>query len=122
MMALVAVAASCSIAWNVAAASPAVGAREKVVCPFDTSKALLAVECGRLKAPENYDDPDRQIEIAFMILRAKSNSDPDNPVIFFSGGPGAPSLVYAEMLVATPQIHDVVVDRDWVFYDQRGTD
>ena len=103
-----------------AAASTAVGAQEKVVCPFDTSKALLPVECGRLKAPENYDDPSRQIEIAFMIVHAKSNSDPENPVIFLSGGPGAPSLVYAEMLVATPQIHEVVVDRDWVFYDQRG--
>jgi pimeloyl-ACP methyl ester carboxylesterase len=93
----------------------------RATCPFDTSKALLPVECGRLKVPENYDKPGREIEIAFMIVRARNNEDPQNPVLFLSGGPGAPSLVYAEMLVANPQIHEVVVDRDWVFYDQRGS-
>lgn len=121
VMAFVAVAAFCSTALNAAAALPRVGAREKVTCPFETGKALLPVECGRLTVPENYDDPGRTIDIAFMIVRAKSNRDPENPVIFLSGGPGSPSLVYAEMLVATPLIHELVVDRDWVFYDQRGT-
>jgi len=93
---------------------------EKVHCPFDVSKALLPVTCGRLKVPENYDAPGRSIEIAFMIVSPRHNIDSEDPVIFLSGGPGAPSLVYAEMLVATPGIHEVVVDRDWVFFDQRG--
>ena len=118
---VLAVAAFCCIALKVAAGSPAVGAGERVVCPFDTSKALLPVDCGRLRVPENYDHPVRQIEIAFMIVHAKSNGDPENPVIFLSGGPGAPSLAYVELLVATSQILQVVVDRDWIFYDQRGT-
>ncbi len=30
------------------------GSWEKVACPFDASKALLPVTCGRLKVPENY--------------------------------------------------------------------
>jgi len=120
-MALVAVAAVCLIGLHAAAASPVVRAREKRPCPFDASKALLPVECGLLKVPENYDHPNRTIDIAFMIVRAKSNRDPANPVIFLSGGPGSPSLVYAEMLLATPHIREVVADRDWVFYDQRGT-
>ena len=94
---------------------------KRVACPFDTTTALLQVECGRLKVPENYDQPGRDIEIAFMIVHPERDIDPDNPVIFLSGGPGAPSLVYSEMYVANPQIHDIVVDRDWVFYDQRGT-
>jgi pimeloyl-ACP methyl ester carboxylesterase len=93
----------------------------KAPCPFDASKALLPVECGRMKVPENYDKPGRQIEIADMTVRARSNQDPGKPVLFLSGGPGAPSLVYVEMLLANPQILDVVVDRDWVFYDQRGS-
>ena len=118
---VLAAAAFCCIALKVAAGSPAVGEGERVVCPFDTSKALLPVECGRLRVPENYDHPVRQIEIAFMIVHAKSNGDPENPVIFLSGGPGAPSLAYVELLVATSQILQVVVDRDWIFYDQRGT-
>jgi len=93
----------------------------EVACPFDSSKAQLPVICGRLKVPENYGDAQgRSIEIAFMVVKARQNIDPLNPVIYISGGPGAPSLVYIEMLVATPEIHDVVVDRDWVFFDQRG--
>jgi pimeloyl-ACP methyl ester carboxylesterase len=104
-----------------AAAPPQIeGSLQNVACPFDVSKALLPVECGRLKVPENYDDPGRTIEIAYMIVRAKSNKDPGDPVLVLSGGPGSPSLVYAEMLVANPHINDVVLDRDWVFFDQRG--
>lgn len=97
------------------------GTWERVACPFDTTKALLQIECGRLKVPENHDEPGRDIDIAFMIVHPRGNVDPGHPVIFLSGGPGAPSLAYAEMLVASPQIHDIVVDRPWVFYDQRGS-
>jgi pimeloyl-ACP methyl ester carboxylesterase len=99
---------------------PTIGSRDAMACPFDTSRALLRVECGRLRALENPDAPGREIEIAFMIVRAEHNRDPENPVLYLSGGPGSSSLVYAEMLVAHPHINDVVVDRDWVFFDQRG--
>lgn len=99
---------------------PTIAAREATACPFDTSGALLRVECGRLRTPENYDHPGREIEIAFMVVRAERNIDPENPVLYLSGGPGSPSLVYVEMLVANPHIRDIVVDRDWVFFDQRG--
>lgn len=99
---------------------PVIGPREAVACPFDARRALLRVECGRLRVRENPEAPGREVEIAFMIVRAEHNSDPENPVLYLSGGPGSPSLVYAEMLVADPHINDVVVDRDWVFFDQRG--
>ena len=105
------------------AASKAVAQPEapwKVACPFDTSKALLPVECGRLKVPEDYDDPGRTAEIAFMIVRPRRKHDASNPVLYLSGGPGAPSLFFIELLTASPHIHDVVVDRAWVFFDQRG--
>lgn len=106
---------------SIAVARPLVVApAQRVVCPFDTSKALLRVECGRLEVPENYDDPGRTIEIAFMIVRAESNAQPDSPVLYLGGGPGSPSLVYAEMLVANHHIHDFAASRDWVFFDQRG--
>ncbi len=96
------------------------GSIEKVACPFDASKALLPVECGRLKVPENYDQPGRTIEVAFMIVHPRHSREPGNPVIFLSGGPGSPSLVHAETLVTLPAISEIVVDRDWVFFDQRG--
>lgn len=96
------------------------GSIEKGACPFDASKALLPVECGRLKVPENYDHPGRTIEVAFMVVHPQHNREPENPVIFLSGGPGSPSLVHVETLVTLPAISEIVVDRDWVFFDQRG--
>ena len=106
---------------NAATRSQVQGSWEKVACPFDASKALLSVTCGRLKVPENYDDPKgRYIEVAFMVISPERKTDPENPVIFLSGGPGSPSLVHVETLVTTPAIREVVVDRDWVFFDQRG--
>lgn len=96
------------------------GTLEWVACPFDTGRAVLPVRCGKLNVPENYDDPDRRIDIAFMVVSPRRNVDPDRPVLFLSGGPGSPSLVHAERLVATPGIRETVVDRDWVFFDQRG--
>lgn len=96
------------------------GSWEKAPCPFDTSKALLPVTCGRLKVPENYDDPkSRSIEVAVMVVNPQNKTD-ENPVIFLSGGPGSPSLVHVETLVTLPAIREIVVDRDWVFFDQRG--
>ncbi|MDX1471987.1 MAG: alpha/beta fold hydrolase, partial [Flavobacteriaceae bacterium] len=95
---------------------------KRIKCPFDASKAMLPVICGRLTVPENYNDPDgRMIEIAFMMVKAKKNTDPDHPVLFLNGGPGQTSLYFAETLVTNPLINNVVVDRDWVFFDQRGT-
>jgi pimeloyl-ACP methyl ester carboxylesterase len=94
---------------------------KKVACPFDSRRAVLPVTCGRLKVPENPDRPEgRSIEIAFMIVSPGSKTDPDHPVIFLSGGPGSPSLALAERLVATPGVRQTIVDRDWVFFDQRG--
>ena len=94
---------------------------EKVECPFDTKKAQLPVTCGRLKVPQNYDDPkSRSIEVAFMVVSPERKTDPDSAVIFLSGGPGSPSLVHVETLVTLPAIKEAVVDRDWVFFDQRG--
>lgn len=94
---------------------------EEVACPFDVREALLPVTCGRLKVPEDYEDAEsRSIEIAFMVVRPERNVDPENPVIILSGGPGSPSLVHVETLVTVSAIREVVVDRDWVFFDQRG--
>ena len=104
-----------------ATSSQARGSWEKVACPFDASRALLPVTCGRLKVPEDYDDPkSRLIEVAFMVVGPERRVDADSPVIFLSGGPGSPSLVHVETLVTVPAIREVVVDRDWVFFDQRG--
>jgi pimeloyl-ACP methyl ester carboxylesterase len=123
ILAILSVAAFGGIALKAATPTPSPAERswQTIPCPFDSNKALLPVECGRLKVPENYDNPGRMIEIAVMIVHPRQNRDPQNPVIYLTGGPGSPSVAYAEMMVANPQIKDIVVDRDWVFYDQRGT-
>ena len=79
--------------------------------------------CGRLKVPENPANPagGLVVEIAFMVVKAPKSTDQHGPVVFLNGGPGQNSLYYAEQLVSHPHIRDVVVDRDWVFFDQRGT-
>lgn len=101
--------------------SPSEGRWNRVACPFDSTRALLPVTCGTLTVPENPDaSRGRSVEVAFMVVRAPRNIDRDHPVIFLSGGPGSPSLVHVETLVTHPAIRDVVVDRDWVFFDQRG--
>lgn len=79
--------------------------------------------CGRLKVPENPVDTAgrRVVEIAFMRVKAPRSIDQHGPMVFLNGGPGDNSLYYAEQLVTHPHIRDVVVDRDWIFFDQRGT-
>lgn len=106
---------------QVAAPVKTEGTWHKGQCPFDATKALLPVTCGRLEVPENYEDPkSRKIEVAVMVISPERRRDADNPVIFLSGGPGSPALVHVETLVTTPAIREAVVDRDWVFFDQRG--
>lgn len=109
------------IAAQAAVPSQVEGSWQKVACPFDSTKALVPVTCGRLKVPENYDSPGRVVEIAFMVVKARRNVDANGPVLFLNGGPGDISLFFAESLVTHPRINEVAVDRDWVFFDQRGT-
>ena len=113
-------AACCLICAAASAASVLTGTIETSPCPFEADRALLRVQCGRLTVPENYDEPGRTIDIAFMIVHAQPSRDPGNPVLHLSGGPGSSSLAFVEMLTQNPHIKDVVVDRDWVFFDQRG--
>jgi pimeloyl-ACP methyl ester carboxylesterase len=94
----------------------------QVPCPFDSTKALLPVTCGRLKVLENPANPaGRMVDVAFMRVRGPRSIDQHGPMVFLNGGPGDNSLYYAEQLVTHPHIRDVVVDRDWIFFDQRGT-
>src|SRR5688572_27944792 len=53
MLAILSVAAFGGVALKAAVPSEVEGSWEKVACPFDASKALLPVTCGRLKVPEN---------------------------------------------------------------------
>src|SRR5882762_1021554 len=78
MLAILSVLAFGGTALKAATPTQVEGSWEKVACPFDSRKALLPVTCGRLKVPENYDDPKgRAIEIAVMIISPPSKVDPE---------------------------------------------
>jgi pimeloyl-ACP methyl ester carboxylesterase len=71
--------------------------------------------------PENPANPGRVVEIAFMRVKAPRTIDQHGPIVYVNGGPGQNSLYELEQMVTHPHIGDVVVDRDWIFFDQRGT-
>ena len=97
MRVIASVAILTSLPFDAAKAHQVGGSWQKVACPFDSSKSLLPVTCGRLKVPENYQDPKgRSIEIAFMVVKAPQNVDPEHPLIYLNGGPGGTSLIDAE--------------------------
>jgi len=102
-------------------AAPQASDSWRVACPFDSTRALLPVTCGRLKVPQSAGKPGRMVEIAFMVVKAPRSIDQHGPIVFLNGGPGGNSLFFAESLVTHPRIREVVVDRDWIFFDQRGT-
>jgi len=74
-------------------------------------------QVGRLKVRENRANPDaaREIEIAFVRLKCPSK-DPCPPLIYLSGGPGAPATPLAASEIWAPflEIADVIL------LDQRG--
>ena len=77
------------------------------------------VTCGRLQVPENHDDKaGRKIEIAYVVIEAKSRNSQAYPIIYFSGGPGGasihPMVVQGEKQSIIHQDHDIII------FDQRG--
>jgi pimeloyl-ACP methyl ester carboxylesterase len=109
------------IAFPLLVMSAVAAAQDRVACPFDTTKALLPVMCGRLKVPENPAKSGRLVEMAYMRVKAPRSIDQHGPMVYINGGPGQNTLYWAEQLVTLPHIREMVVDRDWIFFDQRGT-
>ena len=76
--------------------------------------------CGTITVPENHDEPDgRQIEIAYVILRARADSaQAAYPLIHLAGGPGGAQL-FAENIEGWRQL-PIRESRDIILLDQRG--
>ena len=79
------------------------------------------ITAGAMWVPENHNDPEgRQIQISYLILKARDSSSREYPLIYFTGGPGG------NMLDANPELIEAVMDlpmrdkRDVIFFDQRG--
>ena len=77
------------------------------------------VQAGSIWVPENHDDPEgKEIQIAYVVLKAKDTMSQHYPLIFFSGGPGGNSLVPGMVNFVLEQ--PMREQRDIILFDQRG--
>ena len=106
---------------------------DALVCPFKGTIDYEPgeIECGLLQVPENREDPDsRFIDLHYIKLHSiwddeeaddyeESDLAPgrrDDPVIYLTGGPGAPASYY----VGRFQDHGILRHRDLYILEQRG--
>lgn len=76
------------------------------------------VECGTLNVPENRNNPDsRQIQLAYVVLKATSSNPKPDPIVYLQGGPGGSASSTYTLWVNSPLRRD----RDFILIDQRGT-
>ncbi len=109
---------------------------ESLVCPFkgDIEYEPGEIECGLLQVPENRENPDsRFIELHFVKLNSTWDDEEqededeeddsglapgkrDDPVIYLTGGPGAPVSYYVNRF----KDHGIRKHRDLYILEQRG--
>lgn len=78
------------------------------------------VICGRVDVPERHGAPDgRRIALSFAVLKSRSLSPANDPVIYLHGGPGGGAVADLAPLVA-PLFDHFRDRRDVVTFDQRA--
>ncbi len=90
-------------------------------CWFDVPDDF-DVECGLVTVPESRDpamaDDSNEIRLAVVLVHSFS-ADPDpDPVIYFDGGPGGHTLVFADFYMQ--DFAPFLETRDLILFDQRG--
>lgn len=101
-------------------------------CAVDVSFVPRKTDCGVLIVAENRARPrGRVVSIPMVIVRGEGADRKPDPVIYLHGGPGGAGLVslraffddsrQTRLAGAPPLPAMVPADRDWIFFDQRGT-
>lgn len=73
--------------------------------------------CGKITVPENYDKPaGKKLNIAYGIIRAKTEVSPKEPIIICTGGPGGPAIQGLNRWARHPFLNN----HDLIIFDQRG--
>jgi pimeloyl-ACP methyl ester carboxylesterase len=90
--------------------------------PIPDGISTANVRCGTLTVAEDHRKPaGPSIELAVAVVKASPPSAAD-PVVFIGGGPGAAELdYYLASYAQAGALIPLLQDRDWVFFDQRGT-
>lgn len=96
---------------------------EPAGCMYDEVVAFVEgqdVECGYLVVPETYANPGGPtIRLAVAILRASDPNPKPDPIVMAQGGPGASTIAtYLQVFSYNDRLRG---DRDYIFFDQRGT-
>jgi pimeloyl-ACP methyl ester carboxylesterase len=73
--------------------------------------------CGVLTVPQNWDAPDgRNLDLAFLVVKATGENPQPDPLIRLEGGPGASAVLTGGM----DKYKGLQSDRDIIFFDIRG--
>jgi pimeloyl-ACP methyl ester carboxylesterase len=90
---------------------------EDSACPIKIDSSFRT-RCGYLLVPENRNKPHaRIIRLPFIIAYSKGPHKRQDPLLYTTGGPGGSSLDWINGAVR----HSVILDRDCVAFEQRGT-
>ena len=123
-------AASAILALTISGAATATPANiapkfEDAPCPMKIPDGQHAenVRCGFLSVPETRGSADgRIIKIAVAILKSTSARPKRDPVVYLTGGPGFPALDgELQGLGQADTAAFIQSERDFIFFDQRGT-
>ncbi len=78
-------------------------------------------DCGYVTVPENRAaGTDKTIQLAVVRVRSTA-ANPGSPVLMGTGGPGGSGLQSASDAGFLTSHADILADRDWLFFSQRGT-
>jgi pimeloyl-ACP methyl ester carboxylesterase len=78
------------------------------------------VICGRVEVPEVHgNDESRRIELAFAVLKARTQSPAPDPMVYLHGGPGS-GTVKDLWSIVVPIFDQFRARRDLVTFDQRA--
>ena len=76
--------------------------------------------CGRVEVPEVHgNDESRRIELAFAVLKARTQSPAPDPLVYLHGGPGS-GTVKDLWSIVVPIFDQFRARRDLVTFDQRA--
>jgi pimeloyl-ACP methyl ester carboxylesterase len=78
----------------------------------------IALSCGTLDVPENYDKPQgRRVSLPYLVVPASASGAKAEPVVFLTGGPGYSAIADLGSIVAAQPIY---ARRDLIVIEQRG--